>query len=118
MIAHRIAIILTLILIFSGCTSKRGIIEIHTKPPGADVYMDHALKGKSPLSLEYDFTTPATLKILKEGYYSEIEALCQAWVVREIRKGNYAEGKFVIQGERTSSWKVTTSRRLQKKDEE
>ncbi len=107
-----------LFLLTQGCTSKRGIIELHTRPPEANIYLDDVIQGVSPLKFEYDFSLPATLKIEKRGYYTEIEALSEAWVVREIRKGSYTEGTFLIQGQNIDAWKVTTTRLLQKKEEE
>jgi hypothetical protein len=106
-----------LIFVIQGCTSKRGIIELHTRPTEAAIYLDDVKQGTSSLKFEYDFSQPVTLKIERQGYYTEIESLCEAWVVREIRKGNYAKGDFLIQGENIKAWKVTTTRLLQKKKE-
>ncbi len=109
--------ILLLVFVMLGCTSKRGIIELHTRPTDAAIYLDDAKLGMSPVKFEYDFSQPATLKIEKPGYYTEVESLSKAWVGREIRKGNYTGGNFEIQGETIKSWKVTTKRLLQKKEE-
>lgn len=100
-------------ILIIGCTSKRGLIELNTRPPGADVYFNQTKMGTTPLEFEYDFRAPATLKIEKEGYYPERESLCEGWVIREYQKGNYMEGQFVIQGQSKKAWKVSTLRRLQ-----
>ena len=96
-----------------GCTSKRGLIELNTRPPGADVYFNQAKLGTTPLEFEYDLRTPATLKIEKEGFYPERESLGEGWVIREYQKGNYMKGRFVIQGQSKKAWRVSTLRRLQ-----
>ena len=106
------------VFVVLGCTSKRGIIELHTRPSEAAIYLDEATQGLSPAKFEYDFSQPATLKIDKQGYYTEVENLSEAWVIREIRKGNYTQGDFMIQGKNTKAWKVTITRRLQKQKEE
>jgi len=108
-------VILLLVIIVTGCASKRGIIELHTRPFGADVYVDDVRQGASPLEFEYDFTKSATLKIEKHGYAHMIEALDEAWILQEVRKGNYREGDFTVQGETVRAWKVTTTRILEKK---
>jgi len=107
--------ILFLLFVILGCTSKRGIIELHTRPFEADIYVDEVKQGRSPVIFEYDFCQPATLTIEKIGYYPETEALDESWVFKEVRKGNYREGDFMIQGETVRTWKVTTLRLLQKK---
>ncbi|MBW1849056.1 MAG: hypothetical protein JRJ27_18420 [Deltaproteobacteria bacterium] len=109
---------LFVILVILGCTSKRGIIELHTRPSEADIYLGDAKQGMSPLKFEYDFSQPATLKIERQNYYTEVENLSEAWVVREIRKGNYTKGDFIVQGKNIKAWKVTITRSLQKKEEE
>ena len=113
--ARIICLAFSLIFIILGCTSKRGIVVIHTRPMGADIYVNDVSQGQSPARFEYDFSEPADLRIEKPGYYTETETLSEAWVVREIRKGNYSEGDFVIRGETARSWQVDTTRLLQKK---
>lgn len=115
--AHIWMLIFFLIFALQACTSKRGIIELYTRPPDAALYLDDIKQGISPVKFEYDFSRTATLKIEKQGYYTEIETLSEAWVTREIRKGNYTEGLFTIQGENIKAWKVTTTRLLQRKEE-
>ncbi len=101
-----------------GCTSKRGLIVLNTRPLGATVYLNQTKQGVTPVEFEYDFRQPAKLKIEKDGYDTEKESLDEAWVVREYQKGNYMEGSFTIQGERKKAWKVSTKRRLHKKEKE
>jgi hypothetical protein len=106
-----------LIFVILGCTSKRGIVEFHTRPDKAAIYLDDVKLGMSPVKFEYDFRQPATLKTEKPGYYTEIEPLSKAWVIREIRKGNYTKGAFMIQGQIINAWKITINRVLQKKQD-
>jgi len=109
------------VVLFMGCTSKRGIIALRTRPAGADVYLNQlkvGVTGNLPLEFEYDFRQPATLNIEKEGYYPESEMLGETWIVREYQKGTYMEGKFIIQGKNRKAWKANILRRLQKKEEE
>ena len=113
--ARTVWLALFLVFLIVGCTSKRGIVVIHTRPTDATIYVNDVKRGTSPVKFEYDFSEPADLRIEKPGYYTETETLSEAWVIREIRKGNYSEGSFVIQGETTRSWQVDTSRLLQKK---
>ena len=113
----RFLIILSFIIALTvGCTSKRGLIELDTRPPGATVYLDKTKQGVTPVEFEYDFRISSKLTIEKVGYYPESELLGKRWIVREYQKGNYMEGSFTIQGERKKSWKVSTKRRLQKKE--
>ena len=113
-----VIIISCIIALTVGCTSKRGIIELTTRPEGAKVYLNRVKQGVTPVEFEYDFRQPKTLRIEKDGYYSEKESLNETWVVREYQKGNYMEGRFTIQGGRKKAWKVSTMRRLQKKEKE
>ena len=106
-------IVVTLV---GGCTSKRGLIELQTRPPGATVYLNQTKQGVTPVELEYDSGQPAELKIEKDGYYPESELLGKGWIVREYYKGNYAEGNFIIQGKRIKALKVSTVRQLKQKD--
>ena len=99
----------------AGCTSSRGLIELYTRPRGAVVYLDEIKQGESPVRFEYDFKRPARLRIVKDGYYDEEELLNEAWVIREIRKGNYNEGRYQIGGVSTKSWTINTLRRMEEK---
>ena len=100
-----------------ACTSTRGIIDLNTSPREAVVYLDGVKQGVTPVQFEYDFEVPARLEIVKDGYYNEDELLNQAWVIREIRKGNYTEGHYTVGGKSTKSWMISTFRRMQKEDE-
>ena len=97
-----------------GCTSKRGLIELNTRPPGATVYLNKTKQGVTPLEFEYDSRIPSKLTIEKDGYHTDSESLGKGWIVREFQKGNYIEGSFTIQGERIKAWKVSTVRKLRK----
>ena len=99
-----------------ACTSTRGIIDLNTRPREAAVYLDGVKQGVTPVHFEYDFKVPARLEIVKDGYFNEDELLNKAWVIREIRKGNYTEGHYTVGGVRTKSWMISTFRRMQKKD--
>lgn len=96
-----------------ACTSAKGLVEVRSRPRGASVFLDGVKLGETPVRFEYDFKVPATLKISKDGYYEEKEFLSESWVEREIRKGNYSEGKCEIGGEYINAWMITTFRRLE-----
>ena len=112
-----IIFLLGIVAMTVGCTYKRGLIELNTRPPGATVYLNQTMQGVTPVEFEYDFRQPAELKIEKDGYYLERESLDARWVVREHYKGNYREGRFTIQGKRRKAWKVSIMRRLDKLEE-
>ena len=116
---RHIAVILLscMIALTVGCTSKRGLILLNTRPRGATVYLNETEQGVTPVEFEYDLSKPATLTIEKEGYYPEMESLGKDWVLREYQKGNYTKGRFVISGKEKKAWKVTTTRRLERKEE-
>ncbi len=101
-----------------GCTSKRGLIVLNTRPLGATVYLNQTKQGVTPVEFEYDFRQPAKLKIEKDGYDTKKESLDEAWVVREYQKGNYMEGRFIILGESKKAWKVRIIRRLERIEDE
>jgi hypothetical protein len=112
-----ILLLVVLVVLSVGCTSTRGLIDLHSRPREATVFLDGIKQGITPVQFEYDFKTPARLEIIKEGFYVETELLNQAWVIREIRKGNYSEGYYTIGGVSAKTWMVSTYRRLQKKEE-
>ena len=113
-----ILLIFFLVVLPVGCTSTRGIIDLNTRPSEAVVYVGGVKQGITPVQFEYDFKVPAKLEIIKDGYFNENEMLNQAWVIREIRKGNYTEGHYVVEGADKKSWMVSTFRRMQKKEDE
>lgn len=115
--ANLLILLFLLVTLSMGCTSSRGIIDLCTRPDGANVYIDNVKKGITPVQFEYDFKIPARLKIVKDGYYVENELLNQSWVIREIRKGTYSEGHYMIGGVNTKSWMIGAYRILQKKNE-
>ena len=104
-------------VLFVGCTSTRGIINLRSRPHEATVYLDGVKQGVTPVQFELDFKIPATVRISKDGYYDEEELLNEAWVIREIRKGNYNEGRYMVGGSHIKSWMIDVLRRLKKKDE-
>ncbi len=112
-----ILMLLSLVAMSVGCSSTRGVVDFHSRPHEATVFLDGIKQGITPVQFEFDFKTPVRVEIVKEGYFVETELLNQAWVVREIRKGNYSEGYYMIGGVSTKTWMVSTYRRLQKKEE-
>ena len=111
-----IIFLLGVFTISMGCTSKRGLIELTTRPPGATAYLNQRKIGMTPIEFEYDLRQPAVLVIEKDSYYLEKESLDARWVVREHYKGNYREGRYTIQGKRKKAWKVSIMRKLDKKE--
>ena len=81
------------------------------------MYLDGIKRGVTPVQFEYDFKIPTKLQIVKDGYHTEDEMLNEAWVIREIRKGNYTEGRYMVSGVQTKTWMVSTYRKMQKKEE-
>ncbi len=111
-----VTFLLCVITMAVGCTSKRGLIELNTRPPGATVYLNQTMQGVTPVKFEYDFRQPTNLRIEKDGYRTESESLGKGWVIKEYHKGNYVEDHFTIQGKGKKAWKVSTVRRLKKKE--
>jgi hypothetical protein len=108
-------VVLSLILLIVGCTQKRGSIYLDTRPPGAAVYLDNVKKGETPLTFEWDAKIPSTLRIEKEGYYTETEQLNKLWLKKENYKGDYQKG-YEAQGDTSARvWKVRTFRDLREK---
>jgi hypothetical protein len=99
-----------------GCTAKRGTISLETRPPGATVFVDGVRQGVTPLGFTYDAGRRGTLKIEKEGYYTETEQLDKRWFVNEHYKGNF--DKRYKGGESSERvWEVRTTRDLKEKKE-
>ena len=111
-----IVFLFCIVVLVLGCTSKRGLIELTTRPPGATAYLNQRKIGMTPIEFEYDLRQPAVLVIEKDSYYLEKESLDARWVVREHYKGNYREGRYTIQGKRKKAWKVSIMRKLDKKE--
>lgn len=111
-----IIFLLGVVTISVGCTSKRGLIELNTRPPGATAYLNQTKIGMTPIEFEYEFKKPAELRIEKDGYYSEKELLDRRWLTRENWNGNLRGGHFTIRGKRKKAWKVTIIRNLYKKE--
>jgi hypothetical protein len=114
---HTAVILVSCIIALTvGCTSKRGLILLNTRPEGATVYLNQTEQGVTPVEFEYDLSKPATLTIEKKGYYPEKESLGEGWVIREYYKGNYTENRFMISGKEKKAWKVTTTRMLERNE--
>jgi hypothetical protein len=115
-------VFLCVFFLAAGCTQKRGTIYLDTRPQGATVYLDNLKQGETPLSFQWDAKIPAKLTIEKDGYYSEVEQLNKAWLVRENRKGEYQKSYETtkVEGKEETSarvWKVKTFRDLKEKRE-
>lgn len=100
---------LAVLLVFSGCTKKTGIVRLNTDPQGAKYYVDGIEKGRTPAEFEWDFRRPVMLEIKKEGYHAEQELLNKEWVLYQESKGNYGEIKI---GKTTKQWTVIINRSL------
>ncbi len=112
-----ILLLVASLVLSAGCTSSRGVIDLNSRPREAVVFVDGVKQGLTPVQFEFDLKVPVRLELVKDGYFSESEMLNQAWVVREIRKGNYSEGNYMVGGVSTKTWMVSTYRRMQKKEE-
>ena len=97
------------LLIFSGCTGKEGIVRLNTDPPGAHYYVDGVERGTTPAEFEWDSKRPIMLEIRKEGYYTEQELLNKYWVWYQDSRGNYGTVRV---GEAKKKWTVTINRTL------
>ena len=111
-----IIFLLGVVTISVGCTSKIGLIELTTRPPGANVYFNQRKMGMTPIEFEYDLRKSSVLVIEKNDYYIERESLDRRWLVREHFFGNYKEGRYTIQGKTKKAWKVSILRNLYKKE--
>lgn len=110
--------LLCIVVLITGCsTSRIGLIELRTQPRDAQVYLNDALLGSTPLTFEFDSEAHAKLKIEKAGYYPEEENLSYPWILREIQKGNFLRGNYVVKGQLRKSWQIITTRRLEKLQE-
>ena len=52
-----------------GCVDRK--FRIETDPPGADVYLDGVLIGKSPVVIPFDFHVTHEVRIEKKDYWTE-----------------------------------------------
>lgn len=104
--------VLCVVAMAFGCTSKRGLVELHTQPEGATVYLGEEKLGETPLKFEYQCCVPETLKIVS-GEQSVTEVLGKGWLKNEHIKGNYSEERYHIEGKKQKAWKVKTTRKLQ-----
>lgn len=103
-------IIIALSLI--GCV-KKGVITISTIPDGAEVYLNGAVVGKSPITFEQELKDVKQLKIILDGYYPIEESINWGWIHYEIANGNGTERvKGEYQGKRKTIWRVNTRRTL------
>ena len=97
------------LLIFSGCTGKEGIVRLNTDPPGATYYVDGVERGTTPAEFEWDSRQPIMLELRKAGYYTEQELLNKYWVWYQESRGNY--GTIRVGGAK-KKWTVTINRKL------
>ena len=100
---------LVVLLVFSGCTGKTGIIRLNTEPSGAKYYVDGVEKGSTPAEFEWRYDRPILVELKKEGYHTEQELFNKGWLHYQKYQGNY--GKIKI-GKITSQWTVTVNRKL------
>lgn len=92
----------------SGCAalfgSKKTTIATSSDPPGADVYVDGARMGTTPISLELSSKEEHTITFKKEGYKDVSCQLARSvgagWVVLDILGGLVP----IIFDATTSSW--------------
>jgi len=97
------------LLLFSGCTGRTGIVRLNTDPPGAAYYVDGVERGTTPAEFEWDLKQPILLEVKKEGYYTEEELLNEGWLEYQYSKGNY--GTMRVSGSK-KKWTVTINRKL------
>jgi hypothetical protein len=100
---------LFVLLVFSGCVGKTGIVRLNTEPPGAKYYVDGVEKGTTPAEFEWRYDRPILIELKKEGYYTEEELLNKGWLHYQKYQGNY--GKIKV-GKNTYQWTVTVNRKL------
>ena len=100
---------LFVLLVFSGCVGKTGIVRLNTEPPGAKYYVDGIEKGTTPAEFEWRYDRPILIELKKEGYYTEEELLNKGWLHYQKYQGNY--GKIKV-GKNTYQWTVTVNRKL------
>ena len=98
-----------LLLCFSGCVGKTGVVRLNTDPPEAQYYLDGVERGTTPGEFECDIERPVLLEIRKDGYHPEEELLNKAWLQYQISKGNYGEIRV---GKATYQWTVTINCKL------
>ena len=97
------------LLIFSGCTGKEGIVRLNTDPPGATYYVDGVERGTTPAEFEWDSRQPIMLELRKAGYYTEQELLNKYWLSYQMYQGNYGT---IRTGGAKKKWTVTINRKL------
>lgn len=100
---------LVVLLVFSGCVGKTGIVRLNTEPPGAKYYVDGVEKGTTPAQFEWRYDRPILVELKKEGYYTEQELLNKGWLHYQKYQGNYGKIKA---GENAYQWTVTVNRKL------
>ena len=92
-----VAVSVLLIICMSGCATiangRRQTISVTSRPPEAQVFHDGQLVGMTPLSMEVSRRDPGTLRVMKDGFVSEvyeIERMLSRWV--------YGNGLLVLPG--------------------
>ena len=97
------------LLVFSGCTGKDGIIRLNTEPAGAHYFVDGIERGTTPAEFEWRYDRPILIELKKEGYYTEEELLNKGWLHYQIYQGNYGT---IRTGGAKKKWTVTINRKL------
>ena len=104
--------VLCVFMLALGCNPSVGIIVLDTVPQGAKVYLNEKQVGETPVQFQFDMDKPVKLKILKEGYKPKTESINAGWVKSEFYQGNYAKGKYMIDGEMKKAFEIHTLREL------
>ncbi|MFH1855973.1 MAG: PEGA domain-containing protein [Candidatus Omnitrophota bacterium] len=63
-------LLLGISLFLSGCIERK--LFVRTDPPNADFYFNEQLKGKTPLSFDFEWYWTHEVRVEKEGY-KEVE---------------------------------------------
>jgi hypothetical protein len=100
-----------LLVFFSGCVGKVGIVRLSTDPAAAKYFLNGVEKGTTPAEFEWNYEQPILLELKKEEYHPEKELLNKAWLQFEASKGSYGETKT---GKVSYQWVVTITRQLKR----
>ncbi len=67
-------VVLTIVSLFlSGCVRRR--MSVASNPPGATVYMDGKMIGRTPFSYNFDFYGKREFRLVKEGYETKTKLM-------------------------------------------
>jgi hypothetical protein len=112
-----VILFLCILSLATGCAHKKGTIMLDTVPQGADVYLNGIKQGTTPVTFQWDARMRATLKIEKEGFYTETEELDKAWLVKEHQKRRYSKEYIRVDDTNLKVWTVNTIRELKEKED-